>query len=402
MVARPRIRLTREGRYYLFVLAFIVGGAVLREVNLLVVLAALMVGPLLFSWRAVVMMMRRMVARRQVASRVGLGETLVATVTLRNHRKSLAGWAYVATDHVRELTRVGPALDGAGAETTSKVDVYFPMLPAGEQRTVEYRLNFRRRGRYALGPLTLSTGFPFDFLRCEQQFTEPAEVLVCPAVGRFTPDWYRRIESLRQGQQRALRRRGVASGDYYGLREWRPGDSTRWIHWRTSAKLGSVSVLQFEELRHRDLALLIDLWQPEQPSAADLAFVELALCFAATAAAEWGRRGDSELGLAVAGKEIGSWVKPASRPMADEILAYLATAEAASHIDWSRALRELAPIVQRGTRLLVISTRAAPARGELSEDDETEKALVAMADWCNVRETKVQEYLRFDKSRQES
>jgi len=402
MSARPRIRLTREGRYYLFVLAFIVGGAVLREANLLVVLASLMVGPMLFSWRAVVMTMRRVAVRRQVVPRASVGDSVIVTVMMKNSRRSLASWGITVTDHVRELNRVAGPGAGGVLEKDNQVDVYFPVVPAGTECTVDYRLSLNRRGRYRLGPLTLSTGFPFDFLRSTLEVDCPAELLVCPAVGQFTHQWDHQIESLQHGQQRTQRRRGLAEGDYYGLREWRPGDSRRWIHWRTSAKMGAVSVLQFEELRQRDLALVIDLWQPGQPSPQDLAYVEFAVSFAATASVELGRRGSNELAMAVAGRAVECWAATASRMLAQEILDYLATSQGGSQIDLPAAFRALAPKLRRGAKLLVISTRSAEqARNALPADAELRHGFEFVAQWLNVREERVRSCIQFSKARVE-
>ena len=58
MSRRQITRICPEGWYYLFVVLFIIGGAVLGQVNLLVVLAGLTIGPLLFNWRLVQLMMR--------------------------------------------------------------------------------------------------------------------------------------------------------------------------------------------------------------------------------------------------------------------------------------------------------------------------------------------------------
>ena len=67
------------------------------------------------------------------------------------------------------------------------------------------------------------------------------------------------------GDQRRHPQRGVSEGDYYGLRPWQSGDSMRWIHWRTTAKMGRPTVLQFERQRNRDVALLLDPWLPAEP-----------------------------------------------------------------------------------------------------------------------------------------
>ena len=42
MIGKKRISICREGLYYLVVLSFIMAGAVMREINLLVVIAGMM------------------------------------------------------------------------------------------------------------------------------------------------------------------------------------------------------------------------------------------------------------------------------------------------------------------------------------------------------------------------
>lgn len=415
MNLRPRIQVTREGRYYLFVLAFIVGGAVLREVNLLVVLAALMAGPMLFSWRAVVMTLRRVTFRRRTPTRATAGDSFVVTVTVKNARRSLGSWALTATDEIRDLTRdLGDPSRGEPAAAATPAQVFFARVSAGEEQVGSYRLTLTRRGRYQFGPLRLSTGFPFDFVRGTLESEASAELLVGPRVGRLSKSWQRRLESLQLGQQRSQRRRGLAEGDYYGLREWRPGDSRRWIHWRTSAKLGSASVLQFEELRHRDLALLIDLWRPPEPTLEDLGYVEFAASFAATAVVELCRRGSSELAVAVAGKVSGCWAAAASRVLAQEILDHLAearpyatpaagTSSDASPVPsgegLSAAMRALRPKLRRGARLVVVSTRA---RESMRGGDEAEfrESPDLAAEWLDVRAPEVRDLLQFDDARE--
>lgn len=92
----------------------------------------------------------------------------------------------------------------------------------------------------------------------------------------------------------------MLEADFYGLRDWRPGDSRRWIHWRTSARRGSLVVRQFEQRRSQDLALLVDLWQPTQPSEAELAHVETAVSFVATLLADACQQSGRQLMIQIA------------------------------------------------------------------------------------------------------
>jgi uncharacterized protein (DUF58 family) len=46
--------------------------------------------------------------------------------------------------------------------------------------------------------------------------------------------------------------------DYLGIREYRPGDTLRQVHWPSSARRGSLMVREYEQERPQRLALVID------------------------------------------------------------------------------------------------------------------------------------------------
>ena len=48
---RRQTTICREGWYYLVIVAVVFGGAVFKEVNLLLILAGMLLGPLLLNWR---------------------------------------------------------------------------------------------------------------------------------------------------------------------------------------------------------------------------------------------------------------------------------------------------------------------------------------------------------------
>ena len=106
-----------------------------------------------------------------------------------------------------------------------------------------------------------------------------------PRLGRLTQTWNALRHESFAGNDRREHRAGM-DGDFYGLRPWQRGDSRRWIHWRTSARAGGVMVRQFEQPHSRDVAIVLDLWQPETPDATHEENVELAVSFTATLAAE--------------------------------------------------------------------------------------------------------------------
>jgi uncharacterized protein (DUF58 family) len=182
-------------------------------------------------------------------------------------------------------------------------------------------------------------------------------VVVWPRLGRLAPSWLGLLDSRRLGRQTTQHRQGPIDGDYYGLREWRPGDSKRWIHWRTTAKLGKLAVRQFEQQQNQDLALVLDLWLPANPRDEDQGRVEVAVSFAATLVDELARRGGSRLTIALAARQRGHWSAAASPLFARQSLERLALVDAAAENRLAETLSEVVTGLPLGTQVVVISTR---------------------------------------------
>ena len=157
------------------------------------------------------------------------------------------------------------------------------------------------RGRYEFGPLRLWTRFPFGMIRGETVIQEPQTLLVLPRSGRLTPP-LAAIAAIggSRHQQRATPA-GPAGRGFLRPAQLALGDSRRWIHWRRARRQTPV-VRQFEQQRNQDLALVLELWQPERPSEADLANVEIAVSFAASIVSDLCRRGGRTLWMAVAAR----------------------------------------------------------------------------------------------------
>ena len=147
MRQRQVTRICMEGWYYLFIVLFIVGGAVLGEVSLLVLLAGMMVGPLLFNWRFVQLSLRSLAVTRRLPHRICAGQELTVAITAENRRTRLTSWTVMVEDRTR----------WAGAFASRSLELVRLLLPrvaAGQTCTGQYRTLFARRGRYKFGPST--------------------------------------------------------------------------------------------------------------------------------------------------------------------------------------------------------------------------------------------------------
>ena len=205
----------------------------------------------------------------------------------------------------------------------------FPYVEAGQSRKGVYR------GRLPGRPLSVWPLAAFHAVSLRAVFAddhrgrEPETLIVLPRLGRLTEGWTsRRLEAFTE--------RGAASGRasrgiFTASGEWRGGDGRRLIHWRSSARLGRLVVRQFERPRTRDVAVVLDLWQPEHPAAED-ADAELAVSFAATVFADVCRKSGSNVTFGLTNAEPECVGGPASPAILQGLLERLATAESRSDL----------------------------------------------------------------------
>jgi uncharacterized protein (DUF58 family) len=340
---------TREGWYYLFILTFIVGGAVMRQINPLFALAGLMIAPLLFNWRFSMASLRDIRVQRRLPRRIAAGEPLVVDLEVSNHRANLDAWQLRVIDDVR--------WQGTTRSRSHEVEALVPAIAAGGSVRTSYRCQLYRRGIYTIGPAQIRCGYPFGLLSFKSTLKSQSDLLVSPRIGHLRNRWRQMMNSQRMGGQSARNRRGATDGDFYSLRQYRNGDSRRWIHWRTSAKLGELMVQQFDESTDHHITLLFDFWEPEQLTPTDLDAVEIAASFAATAAVDICLGSGGKITFSVAADPPFLHTGAPSKPLLNTVLDYLATARPAVDSHPLEHWLETGASGTMGANILLVSTR---------------------------------------------
>jgi uncharacterized protein (DUF58 family) len=250
-----------------------------------------------------------------------------------------------------------------GNRKKTRALVMLPYVAAGESKRTAYRITLPNRGHYRFGPLNVFTRFPLGLLKASLRMKSFQRLTVYPRLGRLQPDWLHRLDTERCGVQQTHRRQGPIDGDYYGLREWRSGDSRRWIHWRTSAKLGKLAVRQFEQQLNRDLILVLDLWLPKSAAVTDddRGRVELAISLAATLIDDSCRHGGGRLAIAIAGQPAESWSGTATPAFEQQSMERLTLVSGATDNGLDELLLRALGDVQPCYQVVVISTRSREA-----------------------------------------
>lgn len=247
--APRRLRFTRAG--WLFTAGALAIGvaAIPTGNNLLFLLLGSMLGFIAVSGWLSEQSIRGLEIERRLPRGVTAGQVARIGYRVRNGKRRLPSLAV----EIRERD-LPPQPPGERAGRTA----WLASLSAGEAVTLRAEHTVERRGVYPLEELTLSTGFPFGLFRKERDLDHPGALVVWPRSDRTLRE-ARTPGRQRQRTGEVLGGGAGTRGEFRGLREYRPGDDPRDVHWRSSARLGSPVVREYERERAEALWICVDL-----------------------------------------------------------------------------------------------------------------------------------------------
>ncbi|MCA9197234.1 MAG: DUF58 domain-containing protein [Planctomycetales bacterium] len=352
-----RVSIPSETWWYIGIVIVVIVGAVIREINLLLILSGLMLVPILLSRLMVGSMLHRLRCERRHSKSFRPNELISVELALVNPRRRLDSWALVVQDQIQKIERNRDGSKLLSQEAAPRV--FIPFSRHGSTQTAKYEGALQQRGRYQLGPLQISTRAPLGLFRGTMTVNTLSELLVTPRIGIVSTQWKEFVKAERIGQRSNRKNHGQLEGDFFGLRDWRNGDSRRWIHWRSSAKRNELVVRQFEQSRNQDFVIILDLSvTPEQFSTEQgRAAVELAVSFVATVISDHCRRGGGQLTLAVAGGTDQSVRGTASNALLQEAMEILADAHATTGEHLATAIDRHLGRFSSDDRVIIVGTR---------------------------------------------
>ncbi len=181
-------------------------------------------------------------------TRVRRGEAALASVTIRNIADRRSGVLQIILPHGETATET--PLRSLGGST---------------RRTIAVPLPTARRGVLRVGPVHVRRSDPFGLLARSQQVGEAAVVHVHPVVHPLTP-----LASARSSSPDGLSVDSRTEGGvtFHALREYVPGDDPRHVHWRSSARAGTLLVRRYVDPSEPVTTVLLDTRAYAYPSGA--------------------------------------------------------------------------------------------------------------------------------------
>lgn len=246
---RYRTRLVKAGFVYALIVLVLGIAAGVRPNNLLVLVFGCLLGAIVVSGVVSGFMMMPISATRLAPRRGRVGEPLLVRYEVSNRSRFLPAFDL----RVREAP-----LPGALGEVGS---AWVMHAGPGDRVHAEAVLRPLRRGPVRLASLELSTAFPFGLLRKIVRFTQPGEVLIHPEVRPLRAELLSRVTAGGIGGNRLSSEAG-GSDDFFGVREYRPGDSIRRIAWKRLAGTGRLATIERSRSVPPRVRVLLDLRTP--------------------------------------------------------------------------------------------------------------------------------------------
>lgn len=176
------------------------------------------------------------------------------------------------------------------------------------------------RGELRLTRLVVACGFPFGIVTARRNFDRPERILIYPSTRSLARRTMHRL--LQADFADGKRTTHVDDGDeFFGLREYRPGDSQRVIDWKHTARTGVLISREMRRLARPTIIVCLDL--RDERACEDHEAVEHAIALCASLLTTAHKQG-SRIGMIVLGVVCPAFAAHHSGAMRHAMLAALA------------------------------------------------------------------------------
>jgi uncharacterized protein (DUF58 family) len=327
-----KLKVTREGKYYLGITLGVGFAAINTGNNLLYLLLGMLLSLMLVSGVMSDLSLRHLTVTRRLPVRAQVGRAHLVEIEVYNHKKRVPSYAIEVED-----LRAGQPADKR---------CFFLKISPSSAQVAAYRRTPARRGRDRHTGFRIATRFPFGLFEKSREVEADGELIIYPAVDPVRLP----LEEIGR-RDGGIGANGRGGGDEtYALRPMRDGDDPRDIYWRKSTIRDQIILRERARETRPDIELVIDSVRPAVISAAGPQAEAFALQFekrireVASRAVAHIKRGDG----VVVSTTLGERVRGDKNLGSDPILRFLALLEAADEakvpeIRAERALRQLRP-----------------------------------------------------------
>jgi uncharacterized protein (DUF58 family) len=241
---------------WMAIILFVVG--MLFRNGALITMTGLMLGIVIVSWNWNKRVLANIRYRRQFHHRRAFpGEEVEAHLLVENHKWLPVTWLQVEDEWPSAFGPTDQSVLSAssGPSMGYLVNVYW--LRWHERVRRRYLLRARQRGVYPAGPAHMVSGDPFGLFEDDAQSARRDLLIVYPEVKPLEELGLDAKDPF--GNVRTPQRLFEDTSRIMGVRDYRPDDSFRHIHWKATARTGDLQVRQYEPTRTQSVVLCLNI-----------------------------------------------------------------------------------------------------------------------------------------------
>lgn len=246
------------------------------QVNLLFAVFGLMIGVLLISLLISRLVLMKLTVRRALPDVAVVGQKAVIGYEFANDKRVWPSLSVTVAE-----------LDGVEA-FRRQPHAYLLHAAARTSASCKVEVTPKRRGAHQLGKYQIATSFPFGFVKRAVVRYQEDTLMVFPPLARVDVRVLKLLRSAETAGITVRPRRG-GEDEVYGVKEYRPGESPRLIHWRRSARSmatgGALVAREMTRVSPPRVMIMVDTRLHDR-SAESHAAVERAIAVAASLASE--------------------------------------------------------------------------------------------------------------------
>jgi uncharacterized protein (DUF58 family) len=197
--------------------------------------------------------------RRRLFFRKGVADEVIpVSVLVENHKWLPLVWLRVRDPWPKAVAPVDERrLVGSHREDQGIYQLLLSLRGHSRVRRT-FDVSFRQRGVYQIGPASATSGDPFGLFGSHDPELTPAEnVVVFPRFRRTSMPAWRADDPY--GDRRSPRPLFQDPNRSMGVRDYRPEDGFRRIHWPATARVGRLQTRVFEPVRGLDLIVCLNV-----------------------------------------------------------------------------------------------------------------------------------------------
>ena len=272
-------RFTRRGAFFILIILIIALSTFNTGNNLLILVLSFLLASLVVSGLVSNVILQGLKVSLNIPDTIYASQRAVFFLTLHNLKKSFPSFA------LRLKGKKGKE------ENLEETDFFvqeknFPYVRAGERLRLKLHCEFSRRGTYPVDGFEVTTTFPFGFFARGRKLEAQGNIVVYPALCDLIP-LFMRSPSLQGSLEQ--NRQGLGS-NLFKIREYQSGDSARFVHWKSTAKLARPMIKDFAHEEENPIQVVFSTYLPES-SAQALQQFEKAVSYIATLAHHYQSKG---------------------------------------------------------------------------------------------------------------